>query len=73
MTSDPPIDAIRETRRQISRDYGNDAARLIEHYRRMQDTFKGRIIHGPEADAAQQGVEPDGSSPSPAVGRRSAG
>jgi hypothetical protein len=73
MTSDPPIDAIREARRQISSDFGNDAARLIEHYKRMQDAFKGRIIRGPEAAAAREGVEPDGSAPSPAVGRRPAG
>jgi len=71
--TDPAIDAIRQARHQISRDCGNDAARLIEHYRQMQDAFTGRLILGPEADAAQPGVEPDGSAPSPSVGRRSAG
>jgi hypothetical protein len=71
--TDPAIDAIRQARHQISRECGNDAARLIEHYKQMQDFFSGRIIRGPEADAAQQGVEPDGPAPSPSVGRRSAG
>jgi hypothetical protein len=52
--TDPAIDAIREARHQISHDFGNDPARLIDHYRRMQETFAGRIIHGPEADAAQR-------------------
>jgi hypothetical protein len=71
--TDPAIDAIREARHQISHEFGNDAARLSDHYRRMQETFAGRIIHGPEADAAQQSVEPDGSAPSPSAGSRSAG
>lgn len=71
--TDPAIDAIRQARHRISRACGNDAARLIEHYQQMQDAFSGRIIRGPEADAARQCVEPDGSAPSPSVGRRSAG
>lgn len=71
--TDPAIDAIRQARHQISRACGNDAARLIEHYRQMQDAFAGRIIRGPEADAAQQSAEPDGPAPSPSVGRPSAG
>jgi hypothetical protein len=72
--TDPAIDAIRQARHQISRAYDHDAARLIEHYKQMQDAFAGRIIQGPEAaEAAQQGVEPDGPVPSPSVGRRSAG
>jgi hypothetical protein len=70
---DPAIDAIRQSRHQISRACGNDAARLIEYYKKMQDAFAGRTIRGPEADAAQPGVEPDGTDPSPSVGLRSAG
>ncbi|HOU92420.1 MAG TPA: hypothetical protein PLU22_15310 [Polyangiaceae bacterium] len=50
--TDPAIDAIRQARHQIARDCGHDAARLIEHYQRMQDAFTGRLILGPEADAA---------------------
>ena len=73
MTLDPAIETIRDARRRISHDFGNDAARLIEHYRQMQAAFTGRIIPGPEADAAKPGVEPDGATPSPSVGRRSAG
>jgi hypothetical protein len=71
--TDPAIDAIRKARHEISHACGNDAARLVEHYRQMQNAFTGRIIRGPEADAAQQWVEPDGPAPSPSVGRRSAG
>ena len=73
MIPDPALETIREARHQISRDFGNDPARLIEHYRQMQAAFTGRLIPGPEADATQQSVEPDGSTPSPSVGRRSTG
>lgn len=71
--TDPAIDAIRKARHQISQACGNDAARLVEHYRQMQNAFTGRIISGPKADAALQGVEPDGSAFSPSVGRPSSG
>ncbi len=71
--NDPAINANRQARCQIARDCGNDAARLIEHYQRMQDAFTGRLILGPEAEAVQPCVEPDGSAPAPSVGRRSAG
>jgi hypothetical protein len=60
--SDPAIDAIRQARHQISRACGNDPARLIEHYKQMQNAFAGRIIRGPDADATQQGVAPDGAA-----------
>jgi hypothetical protein len=52
--TDPAIDAIRNVRHQISRECDNDVARLIEHYKKMQDSFTGRIIRGPEADATQR-------------------
>lgn len=60
--TDPAIDAIRKVRHQISRDCDNDVARLIERYKKMQDSFTGRIIRGPEADATQQGVASDGAA-----------
>jgi hypothetical protein len=72
MTPDPALETVREARRQISRELGHDAARVIERYKRMQAEFRGHIILGPEAPA-QQGVEPDGTTPSPSVGRRAAG
>jgi len=71
MTRDPALEAIHEARRQISREFGNDPARLIARYRQMESAFGGRIRPGP--DAAQQGVAPDGSAPSLSVGRHFAG
>ena len=53
MIPDPALETIREARRQISRDFGNDAARLIEHYRQMQAAFTERLIPRPEEDATQ--------------------
>ena len=69
MTPDPAIDAIRRVRRQISNDVDNDAARLIDHYKQMQTTFAGRVIHGPESAPEQPGTLRDGSAST--VGERS--
>ena len=68
MKNDPVLDAVRKARCDISRELGNDPARLIAHYAELQAKFKGRIIHGPEGggdweDAAQQGHTPDDAPP----------
>lgn len=71
MKDDPVLEAVRKARCDISRDLGNDPARLIAHYMNLQTDFKGRLIHGPEADddgsgdPAQQGAAPDTHPPSP--------
>jgi len=72
MKSDPAIDAVRAARTLISRDVGDDPARLVAHYMDLQARFRGRIILGPEADdvAAQQAVAPDESGSSAAGSRR---
>jgi hypothetical protein len=61
MKDDPAIEAIRRARREISRELGDDPARLIAHYMERQARFKGRIIQGPEdagptGDTAQDAV-----------------
>ena len=48
MKNDPAIEAIRKARHEISRELGNDPARLIAHYMERQAHFQGRIIRGPE-------------------------
>ncbi len=70
MKNDPAIEAVRKARREISRELGNDPARLIAHYVERQSHFQGRIIHGPEdtdhpEDAAQLPPAPDGGLVAP--------
>jgi hypothetical protein len=65
MKNDPTLEAVRKARCDISREQGNDPARLVRHYTDLQARFKGRIIPGPESDdhnregTAQQGGAPD--------------
>lgn len=65
MTPDPAIDAIRRARHQISDEVEHDATRLIDRYKRMQATFTGRVIPGPESTPEQPPVSPDGTSTTP--------
>jgi len=67
MKNDPTLEAVRKARCHISREQGNDPARLVRHYMDLQARFKGRIIPGPESDdhtwedTAQQRGAPDGA------------
>jgi hypothetical protein len=72
MSTDPAIEAVRAARIEISREVGNDPARLIEHYAELQKKVRERLIRGPEQPetAAQQDVAPDGSGSSAAGPRR---
>jgi hypothetical protein len=48
MKDDPGLEAVRAVRLAISREFGNDPARLIAHYIEMQSQCKiGSIIEGP--------------------------
>lgn len=53
-TDDPAIAAIRKVRREISHEFDNDPARLIEHYVEMQRRLESAtVIRGPESDSAE--------------------
>jgi hypothetical protein len=43
-TLDPPIDEIREIRRNISAEFNHDAKALIEHYMKLQEQYKDRLL-----------------------------
>lgn len=43
MKPDPTIEAIHEVRRQISASVGNDARKLVEHYRALQERHPERV------------------------------
>jgi hypothetical protein len=42
--SDPPIDEVRELRRQISARFGNDPAQLVAHYMELQEKYRDRFV-----------------------------
>jgi len=44
MKPDPPIDAIRKVRHQISASVGHDPKRLVDYYRKLQKQHQGRIV-----------------------------
>jgi hypothetical protein len=69
MKTDEGLEAVRKARRDISRELGNDPARLVAHYMELQRDFKGQILTGPEEDAAQQGNAADGAPSLAPLGR----
>jgi hypothetical protein len=66
-TNDPALDAVRKARCDISREQGNDPARLIHHYTELQARFKGRLIRGPENDddTSEDTAQPAGAADGP--------
>lgn len=49
--TDPALEAIRKVRREISREFDNDPARLIEHYMELQRRMQSaRLVQGPDDD-----------------------
>jgi hypothetical protein len=41
---DPVIEEIREVRHQISARFGHDPERLYEHYLRLQEEYRDRLL-----------------------------
>lgn len=47
--TDPALEAIRKVRREISREFDNDPARLIEHYmERQRGMTRSKVVQGPD-------------------------
>jgi hypothetical protein len=46
MRTDPAIEAIRETRHEISRRFGHDTKALVDHYKKMQEKYADRLVAG---------------------------
>ena len=44
MKSDPAIDAIRGVRHRISVSVGHDPRKLVEHYRKLQERHRDRVV-----------------------------
>lgn len=46
-TPDPIIDEVRAIRREISARFDHDPARLVEHYMKLQQVYRERLIVSP--------------------------
>jgi len=54
MKDDPTIQAVRDARRRISEEVGHDPWKLVEHYRRLQERHRERLI-SPSKRSATEG------------------
>ena len=69
MKPDPGLEATRAIREKISREHGNDARRLVEHYIEYQRRFAPRLRWSPGAEQEPKDATED-SSASDAVTHR---
>jgi len=51
MRQDPTIERVRQTRREISQEFGHDPRKLVEHYKKYQKRFSERLVTRPGARA----------------------
>jgi hypothetical protein len=42
--ADPVIDEIREVRHRISAEFDHDPVRLVEHYIKLQEQYRDRLV-----------------------------
>jgi hypothetical protein len=56
MKDDPTIKAVREARHRISETVGHDPRKLVEHYRRLQERHRERLLTKP-ASASESKTE----------------
>jgi hypothetical protein len=47
MKDDPTIKAVRDARHRISEMVGHDPRKLVEHYRRLQERHRERLVSQP--------------------------
>jgi hypothetical protein len=55
MQDDPAIIRIREVRHRISKQFDHDPKKLVEHYMRLQEQYKDRLlglVKGEDAEEA---------------------
>jgi len=58
--TDPALEAIRKVRREISREFDNDPARLIEHYmERQRDMRQSKLVQGPDDGRDEPALDQD--------------
>ncbi len=52
-TPDPAIDEVREVRWQISERFGHDPARLVEHYIKLHEQHRERLLPPKQSSTAK--------------------
>lgn len=58
--NDPALEAVRRVRREISRQFDNDPARLVAHYIELQRHLdESKIVPGPEDENRTSTPDPD--------------
>ena len=51
---DPVIDEIRAIRMRISAEHGHDTRRLVEHYMKLQERHRDRLLPPPPDEPADR-------------------
>jgi hypothetical protein len=54
MQEDPVIVSIREVRHRISKQFDHDPKRLVEHYMRLQEQHKDRLLGLAKGEGAEE-------------------
>ncbi|MSP60357.1 MAG: hypothetical protein EXR72_08455 [Myxococcales bacterium] len=62
MKPDPALATIREARKAISREFGNDPKRLVEYFMERQKQYGDRLVPGPGACDMEEGVRSSSES-----------
>jgi hypothetical protein len=55
MTDDAAIKAVRDARHRISEKVGHDPWKLVEHYRRLQERHRDRLVLQPTPQPTTEG------------------
>jgi hypothetical protein len=55
--NDPTIEAVRDARRRISAAVGHDPRKLVEHYRRLQERHRDRLVVQPTQRSTRKGED----------------
>jgi hypothetical protein len=54
MQDDPAITSIREVRQRISKQFDHDPKKLVEHYMRLQEQYKDRLLGLAKGEDAEE-------------------
>ena len=57
MKQDAGLEEVRRIREKISRQFGNDPEKLVQHYIELQERYKERLRPGPEEVQASGGKQ----------------
>ena len=61
MKPDPTVDRIREARHRISEKFGHDPKRLVEHYMKLQEQYKERLVDSTEVKPKSEDDKSEGT------------